>query len=69
MDSLHVEEDDDPWYFSPTLNMNDMGVEDPRSKVRIDETYYLTYTAYDGVNALGHWLSQPIWSILKRLGS
>ncbi len=28
------------------------GMEDPRL-VKIDETYYLSYTAYDGVNALG----------------
>ena len=28
------------------------GMEDPRI-VRIDDLYYLTYTAYDGVNALG----------------
>jgi beta-1,2-mannobiose phosphorylase / 1,2-beta-oligomannan phosphorylase len=28
------------------------GVEDPRL-VKIDDLYYLTYTAYDGVNALG----------------
>jgi predicted GH43/DUF377 family glycosyl hydrolase len=28
------------------------GIEDPRI-VRIEGTYYLTYTAYDGVNALG----------------
>lgn len=28
------------------------GVEDPRI-VKIDDTYYLTYTAYDGSNALG----------------
>jgi beta-1,2-mannobiose phosphorylase / 1,2-beta-oligomannan phosphorylase len=28
------------------------GVEDPRI-VKIDDLYYLTYTAYDGVNALG----------------
>lgn len=28
------------------------GVEDPRI-VKIDDTYYLTYTAFDGVNALG----------------
>lgn len=28
------------------------GIEDPRI-VKIDNTYYLTYTAYDGVNALG----------------
>jgi predicted GH43/DUF377 family glycosyl hydrolase len=28
------------------------GVEDPRI-VKIDDLYYLTYTAYDGINALG----------------
>ncbi len=28
------------------------GVEDPRI-VKIDDTYYLSYTAYDGINALG----------------
>ncbi|WP_329805291.1 glycoside hydrolase family 130 protein [Flavobacterium facile] len=28
------------------------GIEDPRI-VKIEETYYLTYTAFDGVNALG----------------
>jgi beta-1,2-mannobiose phosphorylase / 1,2-beta-oligomannan phosphorylase len=28
------------------------GIEDPRI-VKIDDLYYLTYTAYDGVNALG----------------
>lgn len=34
------------------LNYESKGVEDPRT-VCIDGTYYLTYTAYDGVNALG----------------
>ena len=33
-------------------NYESKGVEDPRT-VCIDGTYYLTYTAYDGVNALG----------------
>ena len=28
------------------------GVEDPRI-VKIEDTYYLSYTAYDGINALG----------------
>lgn len=28
------------------------GVEDPRI-VKIDDTYYMTYTAYDGINAMG----------------
>jgi predicted GH43/DUF377 family glycosyl hydrolase len=28
------------------------GVEDPRV-VKIEETYYVTYTAYDGINVMG----------------
>jgi len=44
------------------------GIEDPRV-VKIDDLYYLTYTAYDGVNAMGalatstdlrHWTKQGI---------
>lgn len=36
----------------PEFGYESHGVEDPRI-VKIDDTYYLTYTAYDGVNALG----------------
>lgn len=36
----------------PELDYESQGIEDPRL-VKIEETYYLTYTAYDGVNALG----------------
>ncbi len=36
----------------PNHDHESQGVEDPRI-VKIDGTYYLTYTAYDGVNALG----------------
>ena len=36
----------------PEYDYESHGVEDPRI-VKIDELYYLTYTAYDGVNALG----------------
>ena len=36
----------------PHFDYESQGVEDPRI-VKIDDTYYLTYTAYDGVNALG----------------
>jgi beta-1,2-mannobiose phosphorylase / 1,2-beta-oligomannan phosphorylase len=36
----------------PQFEYEKQGVEDPRI-VRIDDTYYLTYTAYDGINALG----------------
>lgn len=36
----------------PEFEYESHGVEDPRI-VKIDDLYYLTYTAYDGVNALG----------------
>jgi beta-1,2-mannobiose phosphorylase / 1,2-beta-oligomannan phosphorylase len=36
----------------PQTNYEKQGVEDPRL-VKIDGRYYMTYTAYDGVNALG----------------
>ena len=36
----------------PHSDYESQGVEDPRI-VKIDDVYYLTYTAYDGVNALG----------------
>jgi predicted GH43/DUF377 family glycosyl hydrolase len=36
----------------PEFEYESHGVEDPRI-VKIDELYYLSYTAYDGINALG----------------
>lgn len=36
----------------PEFDYESQGVEDPRI-VKIEDTYYLTYTAFDGVNALG----------------
>lgn len=38
--------------FLPGADQELQGVEDPRI-VKIDDTYFLTYTAYDGVNAMG----------------
>ena len=38
--------------LNPEFDYECHGVEDPRI-VKIEDTYYLTYTAYDGVNALG----------------
>jgi predicted GH43/DUF377 family glycosyl hydrolase len=35
-----------------TAEYESHGIEDPRI-VKIDDTYYMSYTAYDGVNALG----------------
>ena len=36
----------------PEFDYESHGIEDPRM-VKIEDTYYLTYTAFDGVNALG----------------
>jgi beta-1,2-mannobiose phosphorylase / 1,2-beta-oligomannan phosphorylase len=42
---------DSPVLFSED-EYDSHGLEDPRI-VKIEDTYYLTYTAYDGINALG----------------
>lgn len=47
-----VEERLDKPLLSPQFDYESHGMEDPRI-VKIDDLYYLTYTAYDGVNALG----------------
>lgn len=49
---LEVEERFDMPILFPQLDYESHGMEDPRI-VKIDDLYYLTYTAYDGVNALG----------------
>ena len=49
---LTVEERMPEPILSPSFEYESNGMEDPRI-VKIDDTYYLTYTAYDGVNALG----------------
>ena len=46
-----TERADTPIIF-PQGDLESHGIEDPRI-VKIDDLYYLTYTAYDGVNALG----------------
>jgi predicted GH43/DUF377 family glycosyl hydrolase len=47
-----VEERFDTPIIFPQDEFESHGVEDPRL-VKIDDLFYLTYTAYDGVNALG----------------
>lgn len=49
---LNVEERSDIPVIFPQLDNESHGVEDPRI-VKIEDLYYLTYTAYDGINALG----------------
>jgi predicted GH43/DUF377 family glycosyl hydrolase len=38
--------------FVPEFEYESHGIEDPRI-VKIEDTYYLTYTGFDGINALG----------------
>ncbi len=49
---LTLEERSDMPVIFPQLDYESHGVEDPRVS-KIDDTFYLTYTAYDGINALG----------------
>jgi beta-1,2-mannobiose phosphorylase / 1,2-beta-oligomannan phosphorylase len=51
-DPLVVEERFDIPVLFPQSEYESHGVEDPRI-VKIEDLYYMTYTAYDGVNALG----------------
>lgn len=49
---MEVEWRDEKPMLSPQAEYEFQGLEDPRI-VKIDDIYYLTYTAYDGINALG----------------
>lgn len=49
---LVVKERSDKPVIVPQFDYESQGVEDPRI-VKIDGLYYLTYTAYDGINAMG----------------
>lgn len=49
---LFIESRNKTALLSPEFDYESQGLEDPRI-VKIDDTYYLTYTGYDGVNALG----------------
>jgi beta-1,2-mannobiose phosphorylase / 1,2-beta-oligomannan phosphorylase len=49
---LEVEQRLEAPVLSPEFEYESHGIEDPRI-VKIEDLYYLTYTAYDGVNALG----------------
>ena len=51
-DPLSVSERSDIPVIFPQFDYEAHGVEDPRI-VKIEGLYYLTYTAYDGINALG----------------
>lgn len=52
MGPLEIEQRMEAPLLSPEFDYERHGIEDPRI-VKIEDLYYLTYTAYDGVNALG----------------
>lgn len=49
---LEIDTRNETALLEPQFDYDAHGIEDPRI-VKIEDTYYLTYTAYDGVNALG----------------
>ena len=64
---LTVKERSDAPVFSPHLEYESHGVEDPRI-VKIDDLYYLTFTAYDGVNAIGAFATSTDLQHFERRG-
>jgi predicted GH43/DUF377 family glycosyl hydrolase len=62
---LTVSERWDKPFMVPEFDYESHGVEDARV-VKIDETYYMTYTAYDGTNARGALAtSKDLWHLDK----
>ena len=49
---LKVVQRDNEAFMYPQFEYESQGLEDPRI-VKIDHMYYMTYTAYDGINAMG----------------
>ncbi|HEY5570460.1 MAG TPA: pesticidal protein Cry7Aa [Bacteroidales bacterium] len=54
-------------FMVPEFDYESQGVEDARI-VKIDDTYYMTYTAYDGINALGALATSKDFMHLKKRG-
>jgi len=54
-------------FFSPESDYDSHGVEDARI-VKIDDTFYLSYSAFDGVNALGCLATSKDMKNFERLG-
>jgi predicted GH43/DUF377 family glycosyl hydrolase len=64
---LHVAERYDKPFLKPEFDYESHGMEDPRV-VNIDGVYYLTYVAFDGVNALGALATSTNLQHFKKLG-
>jgi predicted GH43/DUF377 family glycosyl hydrolase len=55
---LHLKHRSNKPLLSPQFDYEKHGMEDPRI-VKIDDTFYLTYIAFDGNNALGALITSP----------
>jgi predicted GH43/DUF377 family glycosyl hydrolase len=66
-DPLTVDEQCDEPILFPQFTYESHGVEDPRI-VKIDDLFYLTYTAYDGFNGLGALAVSKDLKSFKKLG-
>jgi predicted GH43/DUF377 family glycosyl hydrolase len=66
-DPLTVEERCDGPVLFPQHDYESQGIEDPRI-VKIDNLFYLTYTGYDGINALGALATSKDLKHFEKLG-
>ena len=64
---FHVHQRNETALLKPLHHYEQMGVEDPRI-VEIDKLFYLSYTAYDGVNALCALMRGENFENFQRLG-
>ena len=64
---LTVAERNDNPLLKPQFDYELQGIEDPRI-VKIDELYYVTYAAYDGVNAMGALATSKDLKVFERHG-
>ncbi len=64
---LHIVERNNEPVFFPMTPEEFQGVEDPRI-TKIDDTYYLAYSAYDGINVFGAYATTKDFKSFKRHG-
>lgn len=64
---LNIVERWDTPFMVPELDFESQGVEDARI-TKIDDTYYMSYTGYDGINARGAWATSKDLVHFKKHG-
>lgn len=64
---FHVHHRNETSLLKPLHHYEQSGIEDPRI-VEIDDLFYLSYTAYDGVNALGALMTGSHFDDFKHFG-